>query len=407
MRVLISGASVAGPTLAFWLARYGFDVTVVERAPSPRKSGGHAVDLFKPAMDIVEKMGVLDRIEAHEAGTDIISIQREGRRGLVELPEALITSAVSQRHIEIMRDDLSEILYDASSPTAEYIFGDSITALTEEPTGVHVSFDKAPDRRFDLVIGADGLHSNVRSLVFGPESGYSHWLGEYLAVASIPNYLDLNDRALMFPRVDRLAGIYSAKQLQDARAFFLFRTPEPLDYHHRDVDRQKQILRHLYADFGWEVPRMLAELDTADAFYMDSITQLRMDTWSKGRITLVGDAGYCPGPAVGGSTSIAVVGAYVLAGEIAAAEGDHTRGYLAYEAALRDYVHRSRQLALTASSTLVPKSRLGLVALVHGARILQHLPSPLAHTLSRLVAARRLNIHDTFTIHDYQHVAGR
>lgn len=405
MRVLVSGASVAGPTLAFWLARYGFDVTVVERSPSPRKSGGHAVDLFKPAMDIVEKMGVLDRIEAHEAGTDIISIQREGNRGLVELPEALITSAVSQRHIEIMRDDLSEILYDASSPTAEYIFGDSIAALTEEHTGVHVSFDKAADRRFDLVVGADGLHSNVRTLIFGPESGYSHWLGEYLAVASIPNYLDLDDHALMFPRVDRLAGIYSAKQVQDARAFFLFRTPEQLDYHHRDVDRQKQILKHLYADFGWEVPRMLAEVDATDAFYMDSITQLRMDTWSKGRITLVGDAGYCPGPAVGGSTSIAIVGAYVLAGEIAAAEGDHTRAYLAYEAALRDYVHHSRQLALTASGTLVPKSRLGLLALVHGARILQHLPSPLAHTLSRLVAARRLNIHDTFTIRDYLHLA--
>lgn len=405
MRVLVSGASVAGPTLAFWLARYGFDVTVVERSPSPRKSGGHAVDLFKPAMDIVEKMGVLDRIEAHEAGTDIISIQREGNRGLVELPEALITSAVSQRHIEIMRDDLSEILYDASSPTAEYIFGDSIAALTEEPTGVHVSFDKAADRRFDLVVGADGLHSNVRTLIFGPESSYSHWLGEYLAVASIPNYLDLDDHALMFPRVDRLAGIYSAKQVQDARAFFLFRTPEQLDYHHRDVDRQKQILKHLYADFGWEVPRMLAEVDATDAFYMDSITQLRMDTWSKGRITLVGDAGYCPGPAVGGSTSIAIVGAYVLAGEIAAAEGDHTRAYLAYEAALRDYVHHSRQLALTASGTLVPKSRLGLLALVHGARILQHLPSPLAHTLSRLVAARRLNIHDTFTIRDYLHLA--
>lgn len=136
MRVLISGASVAGPTLAYWLARYGFDITVVERSPAARKSGGHAVDLFKPAMDIVEKMGVLDRIEAHKVGTDLLSIHREGKAGLVDLPEALIFSAVSQRHVEIMRDDLSEILYDASSPTAEYIFGDSIAALTEDDTGV-------------------------------------------------------------------------------------------------------------------------------------------------------------------------------------------------------------------------------------------------------------------------------
>lgn len=402
MRVLISGASVAGPTLAFWLARYGFDVTVVERSPAPRKSGGHAVDLFKPAMDIVEKMGVLDTIEAHKAGTDVLSIYREDKADLIDLPEALIFSAVSQRHVEIMRDDLSEILYAVSSPTAEYIFGDSIMTLNQNDTGVDVTFEQGPPRRFDLVIGADGLHSNVRSLVFGPEAGYSHWLGEYLAVASIPNYLGLDDRAVMFPRVDRMVGIYSATRVPDARAFFLFRTAAPLDYSHRDIDRQKAILREVYADFGWEVPRMLAEVDTADAFYMDSITQLRMDTWSTGRITLVGDAGYCPGPAVGGSTSLAVVGAYVLAGEIAAAAGDHTRAYPAYEAALREYIHRSRQLALTASDTLVPKSRLGLSTLIHGARILGYLPSPLARTASRLVAARRLNIHDTFAIRDYQ-----
>lgn len=294
MRVLISGASIAGPVLAFWLAHYGFEVTVIERSPAPRKSGGHAVDLFKPAMDIIEMMGILDHVEAQSAGTEVLSIHREGKR-LIDLPEVLIFSAVSERHVEIMRDDLSEILYGASAPSAEYIFGDSITALTDDGAGVRVAFDRASDRRFDLVIGADGLHSHVRGLVFGPESGYSHWLGQYLAVASIPNYLDLSDRALMYPQVDKIAGMYSAAQLSDARAFFLFRTPEPLDYHHRDVGRQKALLGEVYADVGWELPRMLAEVDATDTFYMDSITQLRMDTWSKGRITLVGDAGYCPG----------------------------------------------------------------------------------------------------------------
>ncbi|MBN7299893.1 FAD-dependent monooxygenase, partial [Mycobacteroides abscessus] len=174
MRVLISGASIAGPVLAFWLAHYGFEVTVIERSPAPRKSGGHAVDLFKPAMDIIEMMGILDHVEAQSAGTEVLSIHREGKR-LIDLPEVLIFSAVSERHVEIMRDDLSEILYGASAPSAEYIFGDSITALTDDGAGVRVAFDRASDRRFDLVIGADGLHSHVRGLVFGPESGYSHW----------------------------------------------------------------------------------------------------------------------------------------------------------------------------------------------------------------------------------------
>ncbi|MEU9808392.1 FAD-dependent monooxygenase [Mycobacterium sp. NPDC050853] len=402
MRILISGASVAGPTLAFWLARYGFDVAVVERAPTLRKTGGHAVDLFKPAMDIVEKMGVLESIMAHETGAAIIAMHREGHPGVVEIPQGGIFASVSQRHVEIMRDELSEILYNASLSTAEYIFDDSITSLSQDGTGVDVTFEKGSDRRFDLVIGADGLHSNVRSLVFGPESTYAHWLGEYLAVASIPNYLGLRDRSLMSLQVNRIAGMYSAAQLPDARAIFLFRPPEPLEYHHRDFDRQKTLLHAVYQNFGWEVPRLLAAVSESEMFYMDSITQLRMDTWSKGRVTLVGDAGYCPGPAVGGSTSLAVVGAYVLAGEIATAAGDHTLAYPAYEAALAEYVRGSRRMALTAAKTIVPSSRFGVWAVIQGARAIGHLPESVAHMLSRAGSTTRFSIHDNVHTKDYQ-----
>ncbi|MCH9722880.1 MAG: FAD-dependent monooxygenase, partial [Actinomycetia bacterium] len=234
MKVLISGASVAGPVLAYWLQRYGFTVTVVERAPALRKAGGHAVDLFKPAMDIVEKMGVIQQIEAKQTGTDVISVYREGRARPYEIVVGRLFSAVSDRHVEIMRDDLSEVLYDAGSDDVEYLFGDSITSITEDADGVDVSFGCGPSRRFDLVIGADGLHSNVRDLVFGPESRFASWIGAYLAVASIPNYLELRDRMVMTCDVGRIAAVYSAAHMDDARAIFLFRPSHQLDYDYHD-----------------------------------------------------------------------------------------------------------------------------------------------------------------------------
>ena len=252
-----------------------------------------------------------------------------------------LMSAVSDRHVEIMRDDLSQILYEVGRNDVDYRFGESITEISEDAGGVDVGFERGPTERFDLVIGADGLHSNVRRLVFGPESDFATWIGAYLAVASVPNYLELQDRMVVTYGVDRMSGLYSAAQMDDARAVFMFRPPRQLDYDYRDVGAQKRLLRQAFDGLG---PRVSAAArrsgPRSDAFYLDSITQLCMGSWSRGRVSLVGDAGYCPGPAVGGSTSLAVVGAYVLAGELAIANRDHTRAFAAYEGAMNDYVRR-------------------------------------------------------------------
>jgi len=383
MRVLISGASVAGPVLAYWLRHYGYTPTVVEKSPTLRKTGGHAVDLFRPAMDIIERMGLVDAVRAHRTDIERMTIHRQGVAGAIEVDLRRMMSAVSDSHVEIMRDELSEIIYDATRDDVEYVFDDSISSLTPDEDGVEVRFTRSSPRRFDLVIGADGLHSNVRALVFGPEADYTNFLGTYLAVLTAPHDPDLDGRLLLHGAPGRLAGLYPAKHTGDARGVFLFRTTE-LDYHHRDTARQKLLLRQVFTGMGGIVPGLLARLDDTEAFYFDSITQLRMHTWTRGRVSLVGDAGYCPGPAVGGSTSLAVVGAYVLAGELAAAGGDHQAGLAAYEAELGAYVRASRAFAVGVARRLVPNTRAQLWALARGAWLAGQLPSSLTRAVAKL-----------------------
>ena len=399
MDVLISGASVAGPTLAYWLHRYGFRVTVVERAPALRKAGGHAVDLFAPALDIVERMGLVDQVQDRRTGTERIVVRREGARRSATIDVGRLMGAISRRHVEIMRDDLGEILHSATADDVEYVFGDSVASISADGG---VTFERGPPRRVDLVIGADGLHSTVRRLVFGTAA--TRWLGAYLAVASIPNDRELRDTMEGVIGVDRLAGTYSARHMPDARALFLFRPAAELSYDHRDVAAQRRLLRAAFADLDGEVPRLLDEAERSDAFYFDSVTQLLLGDWCRGRVALVGDAGYCPGPAVGGSTSLAVVGAFTLAGELALARGDHAVAFPAYERELGDYVRGSRAFAVTMANRLVPRSRAQLGALIAGARLLTAVPAPLVRAMTR--RGGRLGLHDTVRPVDYPALLG-
>lgn len=397
MRILVSGASIAGPVLAYWLTRRGFDVTVVERAPTLRKTGGHAVDLFRPAVEISAKMGVLPRIEERATGTNRMTMYREGRPRPTEIDLTKVYAATSDRHVEIMRDDLSEIYYDASRNDVEFLFGDSITAI-EHDGGV--TFEHSPARRFDVIVGADGLHSNVRRLTFGEEANLTRFLGGYLGVVSAPKSLAKLGEMVSHVGVGRLAAIYSAEHLDDARAVFLFRSKDSLDYDHRDIPRQKGLLRSAFAGMHPQVDGWLEEVDETPAFYFDAITQLRLDMWSRRRVTLVGDAGYCPGPAVGGSTSLAVLGAYVLAGELAQADGDHLRAFAAYELQMRKPVYLSRGFARGAARSIIPGSRAGVWALTNGARLVSRMPGSLSRGLAKL-NTKGVRLYDSMPVPDY------
>jgi 2-polyprenyl-6-methoxyphenol hydroxylase-like FAD-dependent oxidoreductase len=342
--VLISGASVAGPTLAYWLRRHGFAPTVVERAPEPRP-GGQAIDVRGAAVEVARRMGVLDEIRAARTGQRGMTFVDENGAELMSSTDVTLTGGPTDGpDIEILKDDLTAILLGATDGI-EYVYGDSIASLTQLFDGVAVTFERGEPRTFDLVIGADGLHSAVRRLAFGPEADHLRHLNAYLAVFSAPNFLDLDHWQVFHQTPGKMAGLYSARQNTEARVNIGFESP-PIDYDYRDVEQQKKLIADAFDGDGWEIPRLLEEMWRSSDFYFDAMAQVHMDDWSTGRVALVGDAGYCASPLSGQGTSLAMVGAYVLAGELKAAGDDHAAAFAAYRREMREFVEANQHLAL-------------------------------------------------------------
>jgi 2-polyprenyl-6-methoxyphenol hydroxylase-like FAD-dependent oxidoreductase len=370
--VLISGASIAGPALAFWLKRYGFSPTIVEKAPALRE-GGQAIDVLGTATEVVRRMGLLDRVHEMSTGKRGTSYVDAAGKARASISSETFNGVGANGDTEIQRGDLARLLYEATRDDVEYLFGDSITALVQDDNGVLVSFEHAAPRMFDLVIGADGAHSHTRTLAFGPEADFARHMGYYISIYTIPNFLELDRWELDYNTPGAIAGAYSARENTEAKAIFAWAS-DPIDYDYRDAAQQKKIVADTFAGQGWQVPELLAHLDDAPDFYFDAMIQIHMDTWHTGRIALVGDAGYCASPLSGQGADLSLVGAYTLAGELATAAGDHTVAFPVYEQRMRPMVEACQKFAEGTGAWYAPASKAMIGFRNLNVRLLPYLP---------------------------------
>ncbi|GAA0899615.1 FAD-dependent monooxygenase [Virgisporangium ochraceum] len=337
-RVLIQGAGIAGTALAHWLHRSGFHPTVVERADTLR-AGGYKVDIRGAALTVVERMGVLGTLR--ELRTDVRGgsvVDARGRR--VASMDADTFGWRTHGDAEVLRGDLTRVLHELTADRVEHRFGgrETVTALHDTGHGVEVTFASGTTETFDLVIGADGLRSPLRGLVFDGDP--VRHLGHHVAIFSVPNHLGLDREELTYVGPGRTALVYSTAGQADAKAMFLWAS-DPRDRDPRDRAARQDVLAAAYAGEGWEVPTLLKAMDDAPDFYFDALAQVHLDGWSRGRVGLVGDAAYGASPASGQGTSLALVGAYMLAGELAR---HGAGGFAAYEERMRGFVTRNQAL---------------------------------------------------------------
>jgi len=359
MRVLISGAGIAGPALAFWLRRYGFDATLIERAPRFRDSG-YMIDVWGLGYDLLERMGLLDAARDRGYAFERLAFVDERGRRVSGFDADVFRRAFRGRYFSIPRGDLALVVFDAVEGDVETLYSTSIEAIRQEDSDVEVQLNDGRTRRFDLVVGADGLRSRVRECVFGPIERFEKYLGYWAASFVASGYPHRDEGSyLSFARPGRQISRYALRG--DRSAFlFVFVQDAPLELDPHDAAAQKRVLRERFAEDGWECPEILERLDGADDLYFDAVSQIRAPAWSSGRVALVGDAAYCPSLLAGAGAAFAMLGAYVLAGELARAASDPVSAFPAYERRLRPFIERQQENAARFASSFTPRTALGL-----------------------------------------------
>jgi 2-polyprenyl-6-methoxyphenol hydroxylase-like FAD-dependent oxidoreductase len=357
-RVLISGAGVAGLTAAYWLNKWGYDPVVIEHAPTLRE-GGYMIDFWGVGFDVAEKMGILPELEkAHYNITSLDYVDKNNhRKGGIDVSK--MRAAVNYRHYNLLRGNLVRVLYDLVKSDVKIIFGNSIQSIDDDAEKVDVRLTDGHTESFDLLIGADGLHSNVRSLEFGEESQYEKYLKYYTSSFTIDNYLNKDNIFRMYSTPGKEISIYSVAENKLA-AFLVFRQEEHLNLSHHDIEGGKKILWDVFGDVGWESQEILRRMETASDFYFDVVSQILMDTWHKNRITLIGDAGHCVSLLAGQGSGLAMASAYTLAGELKDAGGDYAIAFRNHQSFLSPEIERTRKIALEFGNEIAPGSNIGI-----------------------------------------------
>lgn len=355
--VLISGTGIAGPTFAYWLKRAGFEPTLVERAPALR-TAGYVIDFWGMGYDIAGRMGLdadIDRVGYHMR--ELRVVDDAGRR-LAGFGTKVFDELTQGRFVTLGRSELSRLIFDRIKDTTETVFGDRITELVEDQDGVRVRFAKGSERRFDLVVGADGLHSGVRELAFGPQSRFEKNLGYCVAAFEANGYRPRDEDIYMLYGIPgRMLGRFT---MHDDRVLFLFifaADDNPLP---ESLIEQKALLRDRYAGGKWETRFVLEELDRTEDLYLDRVSQIRMPNWTRSRVALIGDAAFCVSLAAGQGSALAMISAYVLAGELAKAGGQYPEAFAAYESRLRAYIAEKQRGAARFASAFAPRTPFGM-----------------------------------------------
>ncbi|WP_458085052.1 FAD-dependent monooxygenase [Streptomyces malaysiensis] len=357
-KVLISGASISGPALAYWLSRSGCAVTVVEKARTLR-DGGYPIDIRGTAIEVVRRMGILPRLrDAHIDSRRCTFLNADGSE-LASVRPHIVAGSVEGQDLEVRRGDLATALYGKVRDDVEFLFGDSIDTLDQSGPAVDVTFHSGRRRTFDLVIGADGMHSATRESLFGPEERFHRYLGYCFAIFTMPNTFGLSRELMLWNAPGKAAALYAVGDNDELHAFLTFHRPRPPFDALRNPDAQRDLVATVFADAGWEVPGMVNAMRDADDLFFDTAGQIRMAHWSSGRVALVGDAAYAPSFLTGQGSSLALVGAYMLANALAT-HRDHTAAFAAYERDTREFVAMNQALVDNGAARLFPTTEQAL-----------------------------------------------
>ncbi|HKO13503.1 MAG TPA: FAD-binding domain [Acidobacteriaceae bacterium] len=357
MRILIAGAGIAGPTLAWWLHRYGFQPTIVEKSPALR-TGGYIIDFWGAGYEIAGRMGLLPELQRVGYHVREVRIVNDRGRRISGFNTDAFWRMTDGNFVSLGRGDLAAAIFRLIEDKVETRFGDSVRSIVEHDNAVQVEFESGVQQEFDLVMGADGLHSQVRNLVFGPEDQYEKYLGCKAAAFTAPGYEPRDE--LIYLMYSQVGGQVARFSMRDGRTMFLFTFADD-DPAIGALADQKRQLHSRFGDSGWECSRILAALDRADQLYFDRVSQIRMGTgegaWHRGRVALLGDAASCISFLGGQGSALAMTAAYLLAGELRRCQGDYHEAFRAYERRFSPFVLRKQKAALRFSGTFVPRSR--------------------------------------------------
>lgn len=354
-KVLISGASFAGLSTAYWMNRLGYKVTIVEIAPALKK-GGTPVNILGRTIDIVRKMGLFDQIYANRLRVE--KMEMKNARDITELTD--YHEHRGQEEYEVERDYLLQLLHGLIKDHVEIIYGDTITGLSEHGSAVEVTFKHAAPRTFDLVFGCDGIHSAVRRLWFGEEKEFCHFLQAYFSITIVDKLLIDENTTQLYSEAGKTIMLNAYNGKTDICFAYYSEAEVPYDY--RDEIQMRNMIAEQFRDSGWRSQELLKEINGSESFYFDKLCQVKMPSWTKGRVALVGDAGYCPSPAAGRGGSLAIDGAAALADSFIKYDGNFELAFQDYNSTFRPFIEQVQSEVIDFGlDVLIPKTEEAII----------------------------------------------